>query len=67
MEFVELQRLLQDARVDCVAETGWLVILVSNVSKVLVNLDMPPITGIPLDSCTAGDILVAVDVILELL
>jgi hypothetical protein len=53
--------------VDRVAETGWLVILVSDVSKVLVNLDMPPITGIPLDSCTAGDILVAVDVILELL
>jgi hypothetical protein len=67
MAFVELQRLLQDARVDHVAETGWLVILVSDVSKVLVNLDMPPITRIPLDSCTAGDILVAVDVILELL
>jgi hypothetical protein len=67
MEFVELQRLLQDARVDRVTETGWLVILVSDVSKVLVNLDMPSITGIPLDSCTVGDILVAVDVILELL
>jgi hypothetical protein len=47
MEFTELQRLLQDAEADRVVEAGWLATLVRDVSKVLVNLGMPPIPEIP--------------------
>jgi hypothetical protein len=47
MEFVELQRLLQDAKADCIIEVMWLVTLVRDVSKVLVDLGMPPILEIP--------------------
>jgi hypothetical protein len=56
MEFIEQQRLLQDAEVDCVAEDGWLAILMRDVSKVLVDLGMPPISGIPWDPRPAADI-----------
>jgi hypothetical protein len=42
MELVELQRLLQDAEADHITEVGRLVILVRDVSKVLVDLAMPP-------------------------
>jgi hypothetical protein len=38
---------------------------VSDVSKVLVDLGMPPILGIPWNLCTATDVLEAVDIILE--
>jgi hypothetical protein len=41
MEFVELQRLLQDAEANHVTEVGRLAILVRDVSKVLVDLGMP--------------------------
>jgi hypothetical protein len=47
MEFIEQQRLLQDTEVDCVAEDGWLAILMRDVSKVLVDLGMPTSRGSP--------------------
>jgi hypothetical protein len=67
MEVIELRRLLQDAKLDCVTEAGRLAILAGDVSKVLVDLGMPPIPGIPRDPCTAGNVLEVVDVILECL
>jgi hypothetical protein len=42
MEFIELQRLLRDAEADRVAEARRLAVLVRDVSKVLVDLSMPP-------------------------
>jgi hypothetical protein len=65
MEFVELWRLLQDAEVDHIKEAVRLAILVRDVSKVLVDLGMPPISGISWHRCMAGDVLGAVDVILK--
>jgi hypothetical protein len=65
MELVELQRLLQDAEVDCVIEACRLVTLVRDVSKVLEDHGMSPIPRIPRDPCTASDILGVVDIILE--
>jgi hypothetical protein len=65
MEFIELQRLLQDAEADRIVEAERLVTLVRNVSKVLEDLGMPPILGIPWDPRMANDILEVVDVILE--
>jgi hypothetical protein len=56
-----------DAEVDRVAEARQLAILVRDVSKVLVDLGMPPILRIPRDLCMAGDILEVMDVILECL
>jgi hypothetical protein len=47
MEFIELQRLLRDAEVDRVAEARRLAVLVRDVSKVLVDLGMPPSQGSP--------------------
>jgi hypothetical protein len=47
MEYVELWRLLKDAEADHVIEAGPLVTLVSDVSKVLVDLGLPPISEIP--------------------
>jgi hypothetical protein len=47
IEFIELWRLLHDAMVDCVAKDGRLMMLVRDVSKVLVDLRMPLILGIP--------------------
>jgi hypothetical protein len=67
MEFVELQRHLQDAKADRVIDAEWLAILLRDVSKVLEDLGTPPIQGIPKDLLTAGDVLEALDVILELL
>jgi hypothetical protein len=65
MEFIELRRLLQDAEVDRVIEAGWLAILARDVSKVLVDLGMPPIPGIPRDPRMTDNVLEAMDVILE--
>jgi hypothetical protein len=65
MEFVKLRRLLQDTEEDHVDEAGHLAILVRQASQVLVDLGMPPILGIPWDLRTFGDVLEAVDVILE--
>jgi hypothetical protein len=42
MEVIELRRLLQDAEVDHITEARWLAILARDVSKVLVDLGMPP-------------------------
>jgi hypothetical protein len=41
------------------------MILVRHVSKVLVDLGMPPIPRIPRDPHTAGDVLEVVGIILE--
>jgi hypothetical protein len=65
MEFIELCRLLQDAKVGCVIKASRLVALVKHVSKVLEDLGMRPIPGIPQDLCTASDVLEVVDIILE--
>jgi hypothetical protein len=53
--------------VDHVTKVEWLAILVGDVSKILADLGMPPIPGIPWDPCIAGDILEMVDIILECL
>jgi hypothetical protein len=45
MEVIMLRRLLHDAEVDHVAEARRLAFLVRGVSKVLVDLHMPPIPG----------------------
>jgi hypothetical protein len=65
MEAVELRRLLQDTEVHHVAKAGRLAILVMDVSKVLVDLGMPPISRILWDPHIVGDILEAMNVILE--
>jgi hypothetical protein len=65
MEFIMHQQLLQDVEMDCIIEAGWLAALDREVSQVLENLCLPPISGIPWDPHTAGDVLGAVDVILE--
>jgi hypothetical protein len=65
MEFIELWWFLQDIEADHVTVAGWLAALVREVSQVLQNLGMPPILGILRDPCTTGDVLEAVDVILE--
>jgi hypothetical protein len=57
MEFVELQRLLWDVEVDRVVEAGRLATLVRDVSQVMENLSMPPISGIPRDARMASDTL----------
>jgi hypothetical protein len=57
MELIELHRLLLDAKVDCVIEAGWLVTLVRDVSKVLEDLSLSPISGIPWDPRMADDVL----------
>jgi hypothetical protein len=51
--------------VDRVAEAEHLAILVRDVSKVLVDLGMPLILGIPPNPRMAGDILEMVDAIPE--
>jgi hypothetical protein len=65
MEFIELQKLLKDAEIERVIEVGRLAILVRDVCKVLVDLDMPPIPEIPQDPCMDGDVLEMVSIILE--
>jgi hypothetical protein len=47
MEIVGLRRCLKEAEVERVTKAGRLVILVRDVSKVLVNHGMPPVSGIP--------------------
>jgi hypothetical protein len=51
--------------VEHVDEAGWLAILARDISLVLVDLGMPPISGIPQDLHTTGDVLEVVGVILE--
>jgi hypothetical protein len=65
LEFIELRRVRQDTEGDNVTGAERLVILARDISKVLVDLGMPPNQRIPRDSCMVGDILVALDVILE--
>jgi hypothetical protein len=42
VEFIELWSHLHDVEVDHIIEARWLVILVRDMSKVLVDLGMPP-------------------------
>jgi hypothetical protein len=65
MEFIELWSLLQDTEVDHVVEAGRLATLVRDVSMVLMDLGMAPIPGIPRDPHTVGNVLEAMDIILE--
>jgi hypothetical protein len=65
MEFVELQRLPNEAEVEHITTAGPLASLVRDVYMVLVDLGMLPIPEIPQDPPVAGDVLVAVGVILE--
>jgi hypothetical protein len=51
--------------VERIAEVGRLAILVRDVSKVLVDLGMPPIPGITWEPRTTDDVLEAVGTILE--
>jgi hypothetical protein len=67
MEFIELQKLLKDAEVGCITKAKWLEILARDVSKVLVDLGVPPIPRIPRDPRTASNILQAMGAILECL
>jgi hypothetical protein len=53
--------------VEHVIEAGRLAILVGDISKVLVDLGMPPIPGITQDPHTTGDIFDAMGTILECL
>jgi hypothetical protein len=46
MEFVELHSLLLDAKVDHITEAARLAILVRDVSTVLTDLGLSPISGI---------------------
>jgi hypothetical protein len=55
----------READVEHVAEVGRLAILVGDISKVLVDLGMPPIPRIVLDPCVADDVLEAMGTILE--
>jgi hypothetical protein len=52
MELVELQRCLEEVEVEHIIQDGRLAILVGDISKVLVDLGMPPIPRIPEDPCT---------------
>jgi hypothetical protein len=47
MEFIDLRKLLKEAEVEHIADTGRLAILARDVSKVLLDLGMPPIPRIP--------------------
>jgi hypothetical protein len=48
-----------------IAEAGELVVLVGDVSKVLMDLGMPPILRIPQDPGRVSEVLEAVGTILE--
>jgi hypothetical protein len=65
MEHVELRRLLWDGEVDRVIEADRFTTLVRDVSKVLEDLCISSILGIPRDLRMASDVLGAVDIILE--
>jgi hypothetical protein len=62
-----LDKMLGEKKVDRAAEAKRQAILVMDVSKVLTDLGMSPILGIPQDQRTAVDVLEVVDVILECL
>jgi hypothetical protein len=47
MEVIELWRHLKEANYECVSEAEWLMILVSDDSKVIVDLSMPPTPRTP--------------------
>jgi hypothetical protein len=51
--------------VECITEPGQLAILARDISKVLVDLGMPPILGIPQDPPMASDVLEVVGIIFE--
>jgi hypothetical protein len=51
--------------VESIAEAGRLVILARDATKVLVDLGMPPIPGIPRDPLRADEVLEVVCTILE--
>jgi hypothetical protein len=68
MEVIELWRHLKEANYECVSEAEWLMILVSDDSKVIVDLSMPPTPRTPPPSgglCMANDVLEESDTILE--
>jgi hypothetical protein len=65
MEFIELRSLLQDVEEDHITEARQLATLVKDVSKVLVDLGIPPIPRTPHDSRMTSDVLEAVDIIIE--
>jgi hypothetical protein len=65
MELVELWRHLEEAEMERVIEAGRLANLVWDISKVLVDLGMPPIPGFPQDPRIASSILEAAGTILE--
>jgi hypothetical protein len=67
MELVELGSCLKEAKVERVAEAGWLAVLVRDVSKVLVDLGIPPIPEIPRDPRATSDVLEVVCTSLECL
>jgi hypothetical protein len=62
-----LDKMLGEKKVDRAAEAKRQAILVMDVSKVLMDLGMSPILGIPQDQRTAVDVLEVVDIILECL
>jgi hypothetical protein len=65
MEVIELHRFLQYAEEDRGIEAGQLLTLVRDMTKVLVDLGMPPISEIPQDPRTTDDVLEVVNIILE--
>jgi hypothetical protein len=67
MDPVELWSHHKEAGVECVAEAGRLAILVWFISKVMGDLRIPPILGIPKPSCMVGNILETVGTVLECL
>jgi hypothetical protein len=67
MELIRLRKHIKDAEVACVTEAEQLEVLVQDISKVLVDLAMPPIRRIPEDPGRASDVLEAVGTVLECL
>jgi hypothetical protein len=67
MELVALRKHLEEAKLECIAEAGRQGVLVGDISKVLVDLGMPPILGIPQDPSTVNNIVEAVGIVLECL
>jgi hypothetical protein len=65
MDHVKLRRHLKEAEVARIAKAGQLTVLMGGISKVLVELGMPPIPWIPQEPGTAGDILETVGTVLE--
>jgi hypothetical protein len=56
MEFIKLRRCLEEAEVEHITKVGQLAVLLGDISNVLVDLGMPPISGIPQDPGMAGDV-----------